>query len=267
MKHTQGTALVTGASAGLGAQFAPLFAHDGHNVVLVARRRDKLDRLAAELSTLKPRPESGTAISATVIAADLADPDAPASIHDQLAQAGSSVDFLVNNAGFGTNGAFAELPIKRELELVDVNIKALVHLTRLFLPAMLARGSGRVLNIASTAGFVPGPYMATYYASKTFVISFTEALARELRGSGVTATAACPPATATEFAAVAGAERSALFRGSAADPAAVAAASYHAMMAGRTLAIPGMGNKLSVQSLRLSPRWMIRTIAARLNQP
>ncbi len=206
MEPTRKTALVTGASGGLGARFARLFAHDGHEVVLVARRRDKLDQVAAELSAM------GTGITATVIAADLADPDAPPSIHDQLAHAGRSVDFLVNNAGFGTNGAFAELPIERELELVDVNIKAPLHLTRLFVPTMVARGSGRVLNIASTAGFLPGPYMATSYASKAFVLSFTEALARELRGIGVTATAACPPATATDFAAVAGADRSALFR-------------------------------------------------------
>ena len=229
--------------------------------MLVARRRDKLDQVATELSSM------GTGINATIIVADLADPDAPARIHDRLAQAGRNVDLLVNNAGFGTNGTFAELPLQRELELVDVNIKALVHLTRLFLPAMIARGSGRVLNIASTAGFVPGPYMATYYASKAFVISFTEALARELRGTGVTATAACPPATATEFAAVAAAERSALFRSGAADPAAVAAYSYRAMATGRTFAIPGMRNRLAIQGLRLSPRWTIRTVAARLNQP
>jgi short-subunit dehydrogenase len=261
MGPTARTALVTGASGGLGAHFARLFAQDGHDVVLVARRRDKLDQVAAELSAIE------TGITVTVIVADLADPDAPPSIHDQLVQAGRNVDFLVNNAGFGTNGSFAQLPVQRELELVDVNVKALVHLTRLFLPAMIARGRGRVLNIASTAGFVPGPYMATYYASKAFVISFTEALARELRGSGVTATAACPPATSTEFAAVAGAERSTLFRSGAADPAQVAAYSYRAMAAGTTLAIPGMRNRLGIQGLRITPRGMIRTVTARLNQP
>jgi short-subunit dehydrogenase len=259
MQRTGKTAMVTGASAGLGVHFARLFAREGHDVVLVARRRDKLDEVAAELRT-----RSGT--HAAVIAADLADPQAPRYIRDEIVRAGVEVDFLVNNAGFGTSGEFVKLDIERELEMVDVNIKAIMHLTRLFLPAMVTRGSGRILNIASGAGFVPGPYMATYYASKAFVVRFTEALAYELRGTGVTATASCPPATATEFAAIAGAESSALFKGMA-DPAEVASHSYRARTAGKTIAIPGMKNKLSIQSLRLSPRSMTRAVAARLNRP
>jgi uncharacterized protein len=189
-------------------------------------------------------------------------PQAPQHIRDEIARGGVEVDFLVNNAGFGTSGEFVKLDIERELEMVDVNIKAIMHLTRLFLLAMVARGSGRILNIASGAGFVPGPYMATYYASKAFVVRFTEALAYELRGTGVTATASCPPATAT----IADAESSALFKGMA-DPAEVASHSYGAMTAGKTIAIPGMKNKLSIQSLRLCPCSMTRAVAARLNRP
>jgi short-subunit dehydrogenase len=257
MQRTGKTAIVTGASAGLGVHFARLLARDGHDLVLIARRRDKLDEVAAELRA--------TGTHTTVIAADLAGPHAPGHIHDEIARAGAEADFLVNNAGVGTSGAFAELDIERELEMVDINIKAIMHLTRLFLPAMVARGSGRILNIASGAGFLPGPYMATYYASKAFVISFTEALAYELRDTGVTATASCPPPTATEFAAIAGAENSALFKDMA-DPAEVAGYSYRAMMAGKTIAIPGLKNKLSIQSLRLSPRSMTPALAARLNR-
>jgi short-subunit dehydrogenase len=255
MQRTGKTALVTGAS-GLGVHFARLFAREGHDVVLVARRRDKLDEVAAELRT-----RSGT--HTAVIAADLAGPQAPRHIRDEIARAGVKVDFLVNNAGFGTSGEFVKLDIERKLEMVDVNIKAIMHLTRLFLPAVITRGSGRILNIASGAGFVPGPYMATYYASKAFVVRFTEALAYELRGTGVTATVSCPPATAT---AIAGAESPALFNGMA-NPAEVASHSYRAMTAGKTIAIPGMKNKLSIQSLRLSPRSMTRAVAPRLNPP
>jgi short-subunit dehydrogenase len=259
MQRTGKTAVVTGASAGLGVHFARLLAQDGHDVVLVARRRGKLEEVAGEL-------RATSATNPTVVVADLGDPQAWRRISDVTTQAAAEVHYLVNNAGFGTSGEFVALDIERELQIVDVNIKAMMRLTGLFLPAMVARGSGRILNIASGAGFVPGPYMATYYASKAFMVSFTEALACELRGTGVTATVSCPPATATEFAAVAGAQSSALFRGMA-DPAKVAVHSYRAMMAGQTIAIPGMKNKLSVQSLRLSPRSMARAVAARMNRP
>jgi uncharacterized protein len=252
------TALVTGASVGLGRELARLLAADKNDLVLVARRRDKLEELAAEL-----KQAHGVAVE--VLPADLGDPAAPAAILAQLA--GREIDVLVNNAGFASNGPFHELAAGRELEMIEVNVRALVHLTRLFLPAMVARKRGRVLNMGSTAGFVPGPFMATYYASKAFVVSFTEALAFELRGSGVTATVSCPGATATEFAAVAGTDQSALFKAGAADAVTVARHAYRAMLAGRAVAIPGAKNKLLIQSLRLSPRSMIRSIAARLNRP
>jgi hypothetical protein len=186
---------------------------------------------------------------------------------EEVRRLGVEVGFLVNNAGFGTTGPFAELDLERELEMVQVNIVALVTLTRRFLPDMIARKRGRILNIGSTAGFQPGPFMAAYYASKAFVNSFTEALAYELRGTGVTATVSCPGATATEFSTVAGTDRSRLFRMGAASAATVAREGYRAMMAGKPTVVHGAKNKLAVQLLRVSPRAAVRAVAASLNAP
>jgi short-subunit dehydrogenase len=258
MTTSRTTALITGASAGLGLEYAKIFAKDGHDLVLVARRRDKLEALARELA-------AAHGISATVIAADLADPAAPARIHDELEAAGTEIEFLVNNAGFGTNGPFATLDVRRELDLIEVNVRALVHLTRLFLPAMIARKRGRILNIGSTAGFMGGPYMADYYASKAYVLSFTEALAIELEGSGVTVTVSCPGPTATEFGAVAGNDKSTLFQHGVADAASVALHGYRAMRAGKVIALPGLRNKLIV-ALRLVPRAFAARVAGRFNR-
>lgn len=253
------TALITGASAGLGRDFARLFAADGHDVILVARRRQRLDELAAELETAH-----GTGV--TVIDADLAQPGAARRIHEEVERRGLQVDFLVNNAGFGGTGAFVATEPGRDARMIEVNVTALVELTHLFLPPMVARGRGRVLNIGSTAGFQPGPFMATYYASKAFVNSFTEALAYELRGSGVTATLSCPGATDTEFAGHAGNDKSLLFRLGAANSATVARGAYRAMMAGRSRVVHGLTNKLGVQSVRVGPRAAVTAIAARLNR-
>ena len=151
--------------------------------------------------------------------------------------------------------------------MLAVNVTSLVHLTRLLLPAMIERRRGRILNVGSTAGFVPGPFMADYYASKAFVNSFTQALAFELRGTGVTATLSCPGATATEFASVAGNDTSRLFEAGAMGAAEVAAHAYCAMMRGDTVAIPGIRNKLAMQSLRLAPRSAAVSLAASLNRP
>src|SRR5207245_4964217 len=248
-------ALITGASAGLGLEYAKLFAADGHDVVLVARRRDRLEALAKEL-------EGRHRVRAHVIAADLGSGDGTRRVLDDLRGIGLEAAFLVNNAGFGTSGAFAELDADRELEMIQVNIVSLVSLTRALLPPMIARKRGRILNIGSTAGFQPGPFMAAYYASKAFVNSFTEALAYELRGTGVTATVSCPGATATEFAAVSGIERSRLFRMGAASPQQVAKEGYRAMMAGKPIVVHGLKNKFAVQALRVSPRAAVRVIAA-----
>lgn len=253
-----GTALITGASAGLGLEYAKLFAADGHDLVLVARRRDRLEALAGQL-------EQAHGTRAHVVAADLALPDGPRRTLEEIRRLEVPLEFLVNNAGFGTSGAFFELDLKRELEMVQVNIVAMLELTRAVLPGMIARKSGRILNVGSTAGFQPGPFMAAYYASKAFVNSFTEALWYELRGTGVTATVSCPGATATEFSTVAGTDRSRLFRMGAASPATVAREGYRAMMAGKPIVVHGMKNKLGLQLLRVSPRGAIRAVAASMN--
>ncbi|HZU83297.1 MAG TPA: SDR family oxidoreductase [Polyangiaceae bacterium] len=252
-------ALVTGASAGLGRELARLFAADKQDLVLVARRRDRLEELAREL-------ERSHGVTARVCAEDLADGRAPERIASELERAGVEVEHLVNNAGFGAAGAFTDLDVGRELDILRVNVTAVVHLTRLLLPAMIARRSGRVLTIGSTAGFEPGPYMAVYYASKAFVNSFSEALSFELRGTGVTATLCCPGPTATEFARIAGNDKSRLFHMAAMDAPAVAAIAYRAMLRGKPMVVPGIWNKVGLQSLRIAPRSTVRRVAAALNR-
>jgi short-subunit dehydrogenase len=259
MTRTQKTALVTGASAGIGRELARLAAKDGHDLVVVARRRDRLEELAAELT-------AAHGVQVMVIDADLADRVTPANIVERLRAENKPVDFLINNAGFGTCGPFAKAVLDREVEMIHLNIRALVQLTHGFLPEMLARKSGRILNVASVAGFVPGPYMATYYASKSFVLSFTEALASELNGTGVSITASCPGPTETEFSAIAGSSTSKLFQRGVAGSAPVALHAYRAMMAGRVVALPGLMNKLIAQSTRIAPRVWLRAIVAGLNR-
>lgn len=252
-------ALVTGASAGLGTEFAKLLAADGAHVILVARRKDRLEALGKQL-------EAQHGIKTWSIAADLMQPGAAAQLVAEVKRLGLEVDVLINNAGFGTTGAFVTNDAAQEVGMVNVNITALVELTRALLPGMVERKRGRVLNIGSSAGFQPGPYMAVYYATKAFVNSFTEALSYELDGTGVTATVSCPGATATEFAQVAGNDKSALFAMGSMGAAEVALAGYRAMRAGAPLAVHGLKNKLSVFSVRLAPRGVVRSIAAKLNR-
>ena len=240
------TALVTGASSGIGLELAREFAAGGYNLVLVARSEKKLEELAAEL-----RDRHG--VGARVIAKDLARPKAPEEIFQE---AGDAVDVLVNNAGFATFGPFAETDLGRELEELQVNVVALTHLTKKFLPGMLTRRRGGILNVASTAAFQPGPLMAVYYATKAYVLSFSEALAEELRGTGVTVSVLCPGPTATEFSARADMQDSGLFKGmlAVADARAVARAGYEGFRAGKRIVIPGLLNKVGAQSIRLTPR-------------
>lgn len=253
-------ALITGASAGLGEQFAHRFAKDGHDVILVARGAARLEALAATL-------EKEHGVKAHVLPADLARPEAPGEIFAQVKERGLTVDFLVNNAGFGTAGPFLDQEVNREGQMVEVNCTALLKLTHLFAQPMRARGHGRILNVASTAGFQPGPYMATYYATKAFVMSLSEALSYELKGTGVTVTCHCPGATHTEFAQRAGNDKSRLFqRSGVADPKDVVEHAYTAMMKGRVLAIHGALNGLAAFMVRFSPRAAARAVAAGLNQ-
>ncbi len=247
------TALITGASGGIGYELAKLFARDHHNLVLVARSSDKLARVAAEL-----RP-SGVTVKTIVL--DLAEAHAPKFLFDQLQREGVAVDILINNAGFGVYGEFAQMPEEEILGQIQLNITALTELTRLFLPPMIARHSGRVMNVASTAGFQPGPFMAVYYATKAYVISFSEAIANELGHSGVTVTCFCPGATHTSFASRAGVEKSRLFKLGAMSAEKVARDGYRAVMTGRTLAISGPHNWLVAQSSRFAPRKMVTAVS------
>ncbi len=242
------TTLITGVSAGIGAELARLFAKRGDDLILVARRADRLEALAAELG---PR--------ACFIVADLTDPAAPEAL---FAQTGP-VDVLVNNAGFGATGRVAEIALQRQVDMVQVNITALTALTRLYLPAMIERKRGRILNVASTAAFQPGPGLTVYCATKAYVLSFSEALHAELTGTGVTVTCLCPGATTTEFAEVANFKNPALFRG-AMSAAEVARQGYAATLAGQRLVITGLENKARAVSVRFAPRGMVLWIARKL---
>ena len=251
--------LITGASSGIGERLAWLAAADRTDVVLVARRADKLQRLADALA----REHN---VRATVLAVDLARPDAADAIAAGLEARGIEVDVLVNNAGFGTWGPFSQTSMHDERQMIDVNVTALTVLTKRLLPAMLARRHGRILNVASTAAFQPGPLMAVYYATKAYVLSFSEALASELEGTGVTVTCLCPGPTETGFQSRAEMGRSRLFRTlSLMDAGEVARQGYDAMKAGRTLIVTGMMNKLTAQSSRFLPRRVITRATKRIN--
>jgi uncharacterized protein len=249
------TALVTGGSGGIGLELAKVLARNGFDLVLVARKRDTLEAAAGQL-------EGKFDVRAHVFAADLRRREAPQEIFDFLQNENIPIEVLVNNAGFGLGGEFSETAVERELEMIQVNIVALTHLTKLFLAPMIKRKSGRVLNVASTAAFQPGPLMAVYYATKAYVLSFSEALAEELRNSEVTVTALCPGPTDTDFADTAEMGESRLFNTfGIADAADVAKYGYDAMMSGKRLAIPGIKNKILAQANRLAPRSLSARIA------
>ncbi|HEY4766172.1 MAG TPA: SDR family oxidoreductase [Candidatus Sulfotelmatobacter sp.] len=248
------TTLITGASGGIGYELAKLFARDHHNVVLVARSADKLTQVATELQA--------HGVTVKTIALDLATPLAPKFLFDRLQSEATPIDVLINNAGFGAYGEFATMPEEEILGQIQLNITALTELTRLFLPAMFERRSGRIMNVASTAAFQPGPLMAVYYATKAYVLSFSEAIANELRGSGVTVTCFCPGATHTGFAKHAGIENSRLFKTVGAMPAEkVARQGYRALMQGRTVAISGLHNWIVAQSVRFTPRKIVTAVS------
>ena len=251
--------LITGASAGIGAELARVFAARGHDLVLVARRRDALEALAGQL-------EGKHGITATVVVGDLEDPETPERIFAAVREAGIEVDVLVNNAGFGLGGEFSETPVERELAVVQVNVAALMHLTKLFVAPMLQRRRGYVMNVASTAAFFPGPGLSVYYASKAFVLSFSEAIAEELAKSGVVVSCLCPGPTETEFTTVAQLNRPRLFDANVADARDVAEFGYRALMAGTRVAIPGARNKLLVQARRLAPRTLVSRMVSKLNE-
>jgi len=260
--NTQDTALITGASSGIGWELARCFAAGGHNVVLTARNEAKLRELAAELTARHD-------ITATCITADLAQPNAPRQMYDQLRQDGITIGVLVNNAGFGNHGRLMQHDLQTELDLVQVNVHAALHLARLFGTDMAARGRGGILNVASIAAYQAGPLMANYYASKAYLLSLSEALYIELRHHGVTVTALCPGPTKTAFfeRAGAGASRSGVRTFSGAMPAdRVAQAGYRGLVAGRRVVIPGITNKLMALAAKIAPRGLSARIARSFNE-
>jgi short-subunit dehydrogenase len=252
------TALITGASGGIGYELAKLFAHDHHNLVLVARSGPKLTQFADEL-------QRQFGVSVKTVPLDLSASPAPKFLFDQLQREGVAVDILVNNAAYGKYGEFAEIPLEETLGQIQLNITALTHLTKLFLGPMVERRAGRILNVASTAGFQAGPLMAVYYATKAYVISFSEGLANELKGTGVTVTCLCPGATDTGFQKRAETENSVLFkRLRPMDAKTVALDGYRALRSGKTLAISGLHNWLLAESLRFAPRKLVTAISRKM---
>jgi short-subunit dehydrogenase len=259
MADSAGTALVTGASAGIGCELARLFARDRYDLVLVARRRARLEALVAELT-------AAWGIRCEVIEKDLSAAGAAQTVLDELASKRIEVDVLVNNAGFGAGGKFVRGDPEVQLQMLQLNVVTLTHLTRLLLPGMLSRRRGKIMNVASTAAFQPGPLMAVYFASKAYVLSLSEALAEELRGTGVSVTALCPGPTATEFQERAGLEKSRLFDANTMTAAAVAAAGYAGLMRGKRLVIPGLRNRALVTAVRFAPRSVVTRVVRKMNQ-
>jgi short-subunit dehydrogenase len=241
--------LITGASAGLGAEFARQCATRGEEIVLVARRKDRLDALAAEIG------------NAHVIVADLAKPGEATRVVAETISRGLWVKTLINNAGFGLKGRFDELPLARQLEMIDLNIRALTNLSFVVINDMVLKGGGAILNVASTAAFQPGPRMAVYFATKAFVLSFTEALHEEYKGHGIRVTALCPGPTKTEFGAVAGFADNGAFDRFAADSASVVRAGLDGLDNNRAVVIPGFLNKVGANATRFIPRSLVRKIA------
>ncbi len=253
------TVLITGASSGIGLELARLFAADGYALVLVARDAKKLKEVAIEL-------QSGFSVSVLVFPADLSLPATAARIAAFLKKRKVVVDVLVNNAGVGLHGAFEKTELGRELDMVQLNVTSLVELTKRLLPDLVAR-KGKILNVASTAAFQPGPYMAVYYASKAFVLSFSEALHEELSGK-VTVTALCPGPTRTRFSKSARMGRTPLFDSAwVMDAETVAKAGYSGLMRKKAVVVPGVVNRLLAESVRFTPRRVVRKLVKRLHPP
>jgi uncharacterized protein len=242
-------ALVTGASAGLGVEFARQLSKRGHRLVLAARRKERLDELAKELG------------NARAVAIDLSKKDAAAKLMADVAANGEVVELLVNNAAFGLIGRFAELDAQRERQMIDLNVGALTDLCRAVAPGMVERKSGGIINVASTAAFQPGPKMAVYFATKAFVLSLTEALHEELKPYGINVSCLCPGPTRTEFGEVAGFGGNGLFDRIAMNAPEVVEAGLRGLDSNKAIVIPGLLNKAGAISGRFAPRGVVRKIA------
>ncbi len=257
---TRRTALISGASGGIGYELSKLLAADGYDLVLVARSEQKLEQIAASLS-------STYGVNAIAIGKDLSDPASPDEIFATLEAQSTSVDVLVNNAGFGVHGPFAETALAEELNMLQLNVVSLTRLTKLFLPGMIERGWGRILNVGSTASFQPGPLMAVYCASKAYVLNFSEAIAEELRGTGVSVTALCPGVTRTGFQSRAHVENIPLVKSGSMSAEQVAKIGYKALMRGKRVVVPGLMNWLIAFSVRFTPRSLVTRLGYRLMDP
>jgi short-subunit dehydrogenase len=253
-------ALVTGASAGIGKALAEELARDGANLVLTARRRERLEALAQQLSAAHK-------VQVKVFVADLTQPDAPRQIFDFAHQQQLAIDLLVNNAGFGAYGEFHTVAAQRFLDMIQVNCSAVVHLTHLYLPQMLARRRGDILIVASTASFQPVPYISTYAATKAFDLLFAEGLAEELKPYGIRVCALCPGSTESEFGEVAGQTNVAASKRHRETPEKVARTGLRALAAGKSSVISGLPNYLGVVGQRLAPRRFVARVAARMFKP
>lgn len=254
------TALITGASSGIGYELARVFAREKHNLVLIARNEKKLQEIAAELT-------KAHGVQVTVIAKDVSVLGSANEIYDTLKQKGIVIDVLVNNAGFGDFGFFTKTKWEKELEMINLNMTALTALTKLFVGDMVKRKSGKILNVASSAAFQPGPLMAVYYATKAYVLSFSEAISNELNGTGVTVTALCPGPTESGFQAAADMKDSKLVKGKKLPTSQeVAEYGYKALMSGKVVAVPGLMNKIMAQSVRYTPRAVVRSLVRSMSE-
>ena len=243
-------ALITGASSGIGYELAKLFAIDKHNIILIARREERLKRLSIDL-------ENNYKIKTLVIPKDLSQPQTAQEIYDMLKQNDITVDYLINNAGFIVYGHFSDINWSETYKMIHLHMETLTHLIKLFLPDMLKRKNGKILNIGSTGSFVPGPINAVYCATKNYVLSLSEAIAEELNGTGVTITVLCPGGTKTEFAEKANIKNSSANFFEVMEANRVAKIGYKALMKGKRVVIPGMFNKIQIFSVRFTPRIVV----------
>ncbi|MFE8700678.1 SDR family NAD(P)-dependent oxidoreductase [Cytobacillus sp. FJAT-54145] len=244
------TVLITGATSGLGYDYVKLFANDGYNLILVARNKEKMQQIKETYSHL----------NVTVIQKDLSIGGAAKEVYEEIKQQGAHIDVLVNNAGFGLMGEFDKLDLQEQVNMIQLNVTALTELTHYFLPMMKERNSGRILNVASTAAFQPGPLMAVYYATKAYVLSFSEALVEELSGSAVTISTLCPGATKTNFGSVASVEGTKMFS-RAMESDLVAKEGYAGLMSGKRVIITGSVNKLGALTAKFLPRSIVAKVA------
>ncbi len=254
------TALITGASSGIGKALAHELASRGCNLILTARNVPRLQEVAQEI-------EKKYTVQVTIISCDLLKPHAAASLYKEISAKQLSVDILINNAGFGLYGAFAQSQIEHDIEMIQVNITALTELTSLVLPSMKKQGHGRIMQVASTAAFQSGPYMAVYFATKAYVLSFAEALSSELAGTGISVTALCPGPTETGFESRAASSGIPIFKSSVMSPALVAKKGVDALLSGKSIIVPGTKNSLLIFLNRLVPRWLVRKVMKQILTP